>query len=71
MKATARLISGIVRTAARYVSGIGTAAARATDLTGLRKFLRVWPQEPQEVTWVRFGDEVTYTVESNTEWNIN
>lgn len=70
MKATARLIIGIVRASAHFVSGIGASVGHATDATGLRKFLRVCPQEPQEVTWVRFEDTVEYHVESNTNWNI-
>lgn len=59
MKATARLIHDITR---------GT--ARITDIGGLRKFLRVWPSKPQEVTWLRMEDTIEYHVESNTQWRI-
>lgn len=71
MKATARLIKTIVRNTARVVGRISMATAAMTDISGLRKFLHVWPTKPQEVTWVRKEDSVEYHVTSNTDWTIN
>lgn len=70
MKATARLIHDITRGTAHLVGRISMAAARITDIGGLRKFLRVWPSKPQEVTWLRMEDTIEYHVESNTQWRI-
>lgn len=68
MQAQARLINRIsIRAAA--IGMIGT-AARQTSRTGIRRFIRVMPAEPQTVMWVVPGDVVTYTIESNTNWNI-
>lgn len=38
--------------------------------TGLAKFLRVTPVEPQQLVWIHEGMELEYNVESNTKWNI-
>lgn len=46
------------------------AAARQLLDVSLRKYLRVFPIETQEIVWVRREDEVIYTIESNTQWNI-
>ena len=38
------------------------------NLVNLRKYLRVVPETPQSVAWVVPGNELTYHVESNTDW---
>lgn len=69
MKTKAHIFEGITIGIARLLSRI-SAAASATDETGLRKYLRVRPVEPQEIVWVRMEDTIEYTVESNTNWKI-
>lgn len=69
MKTTAHIFNSIAGGVGRLLSRIG-AAAQATEATGLRKYLRVTPTEPQEIVWVRMEDTIEYTVESNVNWNI-
>lgn len=38
------------------------------NLVNVRKYLRVTPETPQSVVWVVPGNELTYQVESNTNW---
>ena len=40
------------------------------DILTVAKYLRVTPTEPQMVVWVVPGNELTYQVESNTNWDI-
>lgn len=68
---TARVIRGVIGATARCVAGFVNGAAKVIEESSIGKYLRVYPQEPQEVTWVRMEDSIEYTVESNTDWKIN
>lgn len=51
--------------------GITSAIAHITEQTNVRKkYLYVEPVAPQMVQWVRLEDVLTYTITSNTNWNI-
>lgn len=52
-----------------WTDSIKAAARQLLDVS-MRKYLRVFPVETQQIVWVRREDEVIYTVESNTHWNI-
>ena len=82
MKATARIITGSVRAKA---SGIGNGAVRAfalptgiavvshpTEDIGLRHFLYVEPEQPQELVWLvpQVGIDYTITASTNLKWQI-
>lgn len=69
MKARARLITGGVCVSARGVPGIA-ARAMLTDKTGVSRYLRVTPTEPQILVWLVPQYGVDYQVASNTDWNI-
>lgn len=68
-RARAGIASGITATFGRLLTGIASAAS-LTEATGLRKYLRVSPVEPQEIVWVRMEDVIEYTIESNADWKI-
>lgn len=67
MEGQARLIKNVTAVASVVLT---TATARQTTATGIRRYLRVTPEEPQSVVWVVPGDVVQYSIESNTRWNI-
>ena len=79
MKAKAMAIGSSVSARAR---GIGHQSAMALSLPGLRvtagptdisgafKYLRVKPEEPQQLIWLVPKYGIDYQVESNTNWNI-
>ena len=80
MRARGRLITGSVRASARIVeqlpvaawavpSGVGV-SARATDRSGILRYLRVTPTEPQTLIWLVPQYGVDYHVESNQDWII-
>lgn len=46
-------------------------SAFINDERNIRKWLRVQPEEPQQVAWVSAGDIFDYQIESNTNWFIN
>lgn len=40
------------------------------DILTVAKYLRVTPTEPQTLVWMVPGNEIVYSVNSNTTWNI-
>lgn len=52
-----------------WTDSIKAAARQLLDVS-MRKYLRVFPIEPQSITWIRRGDVIDYTIESNTNWII-
>lgn len=70
MKGKASVIGGTSLARAMLVDVATGTRASVVEGTGLRKHLRVTPEDAQVVTWVRMEDVVTYTVESNTNWKI-
>ena len=80
MKATARIITGSIRGRAQ---GIGSPAAvaralptgvsgvaRATDQTGIVKYIYVTPATPQQLVWLVPQYGIDYDITSNTDWKI-
>lgn len=80
MKATARIITGSIRWRAQ---GIGSPAAvaralptgvsgvaRATDQTGIVKYIYVTPATPQQLVWLVPQYGIDYDITSNTDWKI-
>jgi len=80
MKASGRLISGSLRAAARIVSGVAAEAwahpsgiqmeAAQTEAVDIFKYLRVQPEQPQELVWLVPQVGIDYTIESNTNWIV-
>lgn len=77
---------GCITAKARRIGGINAASyrigginARASCVSGIRascslictintnQYLRVTPIEPQ---WIEVGEDVTYNIRSNVNWNI-
>lgn len=46
-------------------------AAFINDERNIRKWLRVQPEEPQQVAWVSADNIFDYRIESNTNWFIS
>lgn len=80
MKATARIITGSIRGRAQ---GIGSPAAvaralptgvsgvaRATDQTGIVKYIYVTPATPQQLVWLVPQYGIDYDITSNTDWKV-
>lgn len=68
--AKGRMEKGVVGSAFAH-GGITSASGYSTEQTNVRKkYLYVEPVEPQLVQWVRLEDVLTYTITSNTNWNI-
>lgn len=80
MKGSGQVITTTIRATARQ---IGAAAAEAwtiptgikveaspTDEINILKYLRVMPEQPQELVWLVPQVGIDYTIESNTNWNI-
>jgi len=40
------------------------------NIVNVRKYLVVTPETPQSLMWVVPGNEISYLVESNTDWNV-
>lgn len=40
------------------------------NITDRHKYLRVTPRSSEVMMWVVPGNEITYDIESNTDWNI-
>ena len=81
MKATAKIIGAYVR--ARAMAGgadVTTQAygiplnigvtAEPTDRKNLYKPIRVKPEETQTLQWLTPGNEITYTIITNFDWQI-
>lgn len=61
-------IGGISASASR-IGGIGVSVALVCEVsTGF--YLHVTPTEPQTLVWMTPSNEITYSVESNTNWDI-
>jgi hypothetical protein len=69
MTTQAKILNGIASVRAG-IEGSAVGTASLVDSAGIRKWLRVSPSKPQEITWVRMGDIIQYDVECNTRWNI-
>ena len=61
-------VGGISASTSR-IGGIGVIVALVCDV-GTGFYLHVTPTEPQTLVWMSFGNEITYSVETNTDWNI-
>jgi len=61
-------VGGISASASR-IGGIGVSVALICEV-GTGYYLRVTPTDPQTLMWVVPGNEITYSVKSNTDWNI-
>lgn len=82
MKATARIITGSIRAKASGIrEGIVLAFAvptgvavvsHPTEDTGIRHFLHVAPEQPQELVWLvpQVGIDYTITTSTNLKWQI-
>lgn len=40
------------------------------NITDRHKYLRVTPRSSEVIIWAVPGNEITYDIESNTDWNI-
>lgn len=69
MNAQAHIITGIGRATAALLTRTAATAAM-TEATGLRRYLRVTPQEPQTLLWLVPQTGIDYQVESNTRWSV-
>ena len=70
MKASARVIgSSICARASSLPVGL-QATAFPTDVSGVKKYLRVHPETPQQLIWLVPQYGLDYQIESNTNWNI-
>jgi len=55
----------------RGVGAVGTAFETSDrNIVNVRKYLVVTPETPQSLMWVVPGNEISYLVESNTDWNV-
>ena len=82
MKATARIITGSIRAKAygiresvvrAFAMPTGVAvASKPTEDTGIRHFLHVAPEQPQELVWLvpQVGIDYTITTSTNLKWQI-
>lgn len=81
MKATAKIIGAYVRARAMTGgAGVATQAygiplnigvtAEPTDRKNLYKPIRVKPEEAQTLQWLTPGNEITYTIITNFDWQI-
>lgn len=81
MKATAKIIGAYVRARAMAGgAGVATQAygiplnigvtAEPTDCKNLYKPIRVKPEEAQTLQWLTPGNEITYTIITNFDWQI-
>lgn len=81
MKATAKIIGAYVRARAMAGgAGVATQAygiplnigvtAEPTDRKNLYKPIRVKPEEAQTLQWLTPGNEITYTIITNFDWQI-
>ena len=81
MKAIARVIRSSVRARAVSANGVTAAAyalpgiqmtAEAMDQAGVRHFLTVAPEEPQQLIWLvpQVGVDYTITTSTNLKWRI-
>ncbi len=81
MKATARVITGSVKTRAIGIGqGVGISAcglptgidatANPTERKNLYKPIRVSPEAPQMLVWLTPGNTVDYTIITNLNWQI-
>ena len=68
--AVAVALGSLTATAKDMAPSIGGEASRTRE-TAIFKWLRVAPEEPQEIRWIRREDVLTYDIECNTKWNIN
>lgn len=69
MNAKAHIITGIGRATATLLTRTAATAAM-TEATGLRRYLRVTPQEPQTLLWLVPQVGIDYQVESNAKWRV-
>ena len=80
MKGSARLINTTTRAHASVIGQIhgkamsGTCplsgSAYPTDEVNVLKYLRVMPEQPQELVWLVPQVGIDYTLESNTKWIV-
>lgn len=82
MKAIAKVIRGSVSARATTTNRMLAAAyalpqgiqskAETTDQTGLLRFMRVTPEDPQQLVWLvpQYGVDYTVTASRNLEWQI-
>ena len=80
MKATARLITGVIGARASQIGSVRAKAfglpaglsvsARQTEESGIMHYLHVKPVEPQQLVWLVPQYGIDYHIESNTNWNI-
>jgi hypothetical protein len=78
MRGKAKILKGIRAqtrclshpTGAAQALGIISGSGHVTTEAGILKYLRVMPEQPQELVWLTPQVGIDYTIESNTNWNI-
>lgn len=64
------LVRGIQSAVARKTGGLVTACCSLVCALNGTTYLRVTPKDPQTLIWAVPGNEITYSVKTNTDWNI-